>query len=335
MCRISLYLLMTAFICSYLASCAGNPEVMIEKDTVYEKIETAEEAEYLLGAGDVVEIVYHNTPRQDEKEYVLSVGDIIRVEFTYHGDIDRELTIRPDGKVALPRVGEIDAAGITASMLRQRLVRKFSKVFKDPEVTLTIIQYNRAIDRLKKAITTAPRGQSKLTTIRPDGYITFPMLREIKAAGLSLPSLKKIVSAEYKAIIDNLTVSLILKVMNGNLVYVMGEVDEPNYYLMLGPTTVMQVVSFAGGFLDTAEKSTVLVISKNRDNRPVGRIVNIRDVIANGNIAGDIVLRQYDIVYVPKSKIAQRGVNVEQYINKIIPRFIGGINFGYDLSDDI
>ncbi len=319
----------------FLLSCAGDPEIRIEKDTVYKTMPGGRPEQYLLGAGDVVEIVYHNTPRREQKEYVLSVGDIIRVEFTYHEEINRELTIRPDGKVALPRVGEIDAAGLTASMLRERLMTKFGNVFREPEVTLTIVQYNRAIDRLKKAITTSPRGQSKLTTVRPDGYITFPLLGDIMAAGLTLPELKRITATRYSAIIDNLTVSLILKVMNGNLVYVMGEVREPNFYLMLGPTTVMQIVSFAGGFKNTAEKSSVLVIRKNRENKPEGRIVNIREVIARGNIAGDMVLRQYDIVYVPKTKIARKGEVVDQYINKIIPRFIGGVNFGYDLNDDL
>ena len=195
----------------------------------------------------------------------------------------------------------------------------YSNIYKDPVITITMIQYNRAIDHLKKAITTAPRGQSKLTTVRPDGYVTFPMITDIMAKGKTMPELKKLATQEYSKLIDNLTVSLILKVMKANLVYVMGEVAKPNYYLMEGPHTVTQILSRAGGVLNTGEKSTILVISRNEDRKPWGRLLNLNKVISEGNISEDLVLQQYDVVYVPKSTIARMNLFVEQYINKMIP----------------
>lgn len=315
-------ILLTLSICILCTSCTGLPEVSIIEDTVYEPPCPKIEHEYLLGPGDVIEIIYHYDPKPDASEYRLAVGDVIKVEFTYHNNANRTLTVRPDGNIALPRKGDVNVIGLTPTQLREKLTNLFSDDFKDPLITITMIQYNRAIDHLKTAITTAPRGQSKLTTIRPDGYISFPVIEDIKAEAMTLPKLRKIASEEYSKLIDNLTVSLILKIMKANLVYVFGEVENPNVYLMQGRTTVTQILATAGGVLDTAQKRTILVVSRDKERRPWGRLVNLEKIIQEGNISRDITLNQYDIIYVPKSAIARADLWVDQHINQIVPEFI-------------
>lgn len=320
----------------FWVSCAGPPEVGITETTVYELPVPQVEYEYLLGPGDVIEIVYHYTPKPDRSEYYLAVGDVFKIEFAYHTEMNRHLTVRPDGNVSMPRIGDVPVIGLTPGQLKDKIIAQYSEDFKNPVVTVTMTQYNRAIDHLKKAITTAPRGQSKLTTVRPDGYITFPMLPyDIKASGRSVPQLKKVATVEYSKLIDNLTISLILKVMKANLVYVMGEVQNPNYYLMEGPTTVTQILARSGGVLNTAEKETVLIVTRDKKRRPVGKIVNLKEIIEKGNIGYDVLLNQYDVVYVPKTRIARADVFVDQYINQIVPKFFrAGIGVSYRLDDD-
>ncbi len=329
--KTAIALLTIGFFC---LSCAGPAEVGISEDTVYTPPMPRVEYEYEVGPGDVIEIIYHYTPKPDTKEYYLSVGDVLRVEFTYHGNIDRELTIRPDGNISMPRKGDVYALGLTPSQLQEKLTKLYSEDFKDPVITITLIKYNRAIDHLKIAITTAPRGQSKLTTVRPDGYLSFPMLDDILAKGKTIPRLKAIVTAEYKKLIDNLTVSIILKVMKANLVYVMGEVAKPDYYLMEGQTTVTQILSRAGGPLDSGDRRTILIISRDKERRPWGRLVNLEKILYYGNVSQDIILNQYDVVYVPKTAIARRNLFVEQYINGMVPDFFSAdYNIGGTLLD--
>jgi polysaccharide export outer membrane protein len=151
----------------------------------------------------------------------------------------------------------------------------------------------------------------------------------VLAGGKTVPQLKKIVSKEYQEQIDNLTLTLILKVMNANLAYIFGEVSNPSRYLMEGNETVSQVISRAGGVTDEAERSTVLVISRDKNRRPWGRLVNLENILRDGDISQDIVLNQYDIVYVPRSRIAKSNLWVEQYINKMIPsNLIGPYELG-------
>jgi protein involved in polysaccharide export with SLBB domain len=309
-------LLVLLFFC---VSCAGEPEVGIPGDILYEQPMPLVEYEYELGPGDTLEIVYHYTPKPDTSEYFIAVGDVLKVEFAYHKNINRTLTVRPDGNVAMPRKGDVHVLGLTPFHLQGKIQELYSGEFKDPLVTITMIQYNRAIDHLKKAITTAPRGQSKLTTVRPDGYISFPMLTDIMARGRTVPELKALATEEYKKLIDNLTVSLILKVMKANLVYVMGEVASPNSYIMEGPQSVSQILARAGGVMNTADRSTILVISRDENRRPWGRLVNLKEILYDGNISQDIILQQYDVVYVPKTAIARRNLFFEQYIDNMIP----------------
>lgn len=318
-----------------MASCAGPPEIAITKDTVHPHPMPRVEYEYELGPGDVIEIIYHYTPTSETQEYYLAVGDVFKVEFSYHKDINRTLTVRPDGSVTLSRKGSVKVLGLTPTQLQEKITDLYSFEFKDPVVTVTMIQFNRAIDHLKKAITTAPRGQSKLTAVRPDGYISFPMLSDILARGKTMPALRDIVTKEYSKLIDNLTISLILKVMKANFVFIMGEVAKPDYYIMEGPQTVTQIISRAGGFLNTAETETILVISRDDQRRPWGRLLNLKKILKQGNISEDFILQQYDIVYVPKSVIARRNLFVEQYINKMIPaNLLEPYNLGGTLIDN-
>jgi polysaccharide export outer membrane protein len=301
-------------------SCAGPPEVGISEDTIYdETVYRYFKHDYELGPGDVLEIVYHYTPKPETRVYRIAVGDMMRVEFAYHEGMNRELTVRPDGNITIPRKGQVEVIGLTATEVQQKLTDLLSTEFRDPLITVTLTQYNRAIDYLKKAITTAPRGQSKLTTLRPDGWVSFPVIEDIKAAGKTIPELRQEVQEEYSKLIDHMTVTLILKVMKANLTYISGEVRNPNLYLMQGPTTVLQLVSMAGGMLPGAERRQILVISRDEEKRPWARLVDLEAEIGEGNVSRDIVLSQYDVVFVPKSSIARRNQWVDLYINNLIP----------------
>lgn len=325
------FFLFTVFL---MIGCTG-PRISITEDTVYETPLPQTTFEYYLGPGDVVEIIYHFENRPSQQEYTFSVGDVLLVEFFYHPEMNKQVIIRPDGMITLPLKGDINAGGLTPTQLKSKIALLFADMFKDPVVTVTLIEFDQAINRLREAITTATRGQSKTTTIRPDGYVSFPLIGDIRAAGLTLPRLRDIVVSEYSKVVDRLSISVNLAEIRSNLVYVLGEVKKPDYYLMMGPTTLTQILSQAGGFLDTAEKCSVLVLSRNHDRKPVGKIVNLDEVIGKGNIGQDLLLKQFDVVFVPKSRIAKADLFVDQYINQIIPRmFRASINYGYDLNDD-
>ncbi|BBO68086.1 hypothetical protein DSCA_20160 [Desulfosarcina alkanivorans] len=314
-----------------IIGCVG-PTVEIKKDAYYSEKIVEKTSNYILGQGDTIQITYFFSTQPSEEEYLLEVGDVINVNFLYHPETNKRATIRPDGKITLSRKGDIRAAGLSTLQLKNKIVEIYSDTFKNPELTIELIEFSQALKGFKEAVKSDRGGHSKTMLIRPDGYISpFFLETDTKASGQTVKQLEKTLSANYKKRFSSVAISIALYSTNSNLVYVNGEVRKPDSYQLVGPTTVTQILSEAGIIFETASLKTVLVLSRSLDGKPVGRLVNIEDVLKNGNIGEDIFLKRFDVVFVPKNKIAQANQFIDQYINKIIPRDIS-MNFTYRIN---
>ena len=82
-------------------------------------------------------------PPQEQGEYVLQVGDAIDVTYYYHPDNNQaNLLVRPDGKVYLPLIGEVQAAGLTAPQIADAIVKRSSTSLRDPKVAVNVRTLN-------------------------------------------------------------------------------------------------------------------------------------------------------------------------------------------------
>jgi polysaccharide export outer membrane protein len=317
---------------SIYVSCTTGPSISIEKDTIYEGPVVKADSDYILGPGDTVQVTYFFGTQQIEKEYTLEVGDVMEIEFYYHSEINKIVKIRPDGKITLARKGDIRAAGLTTRQLKENITSLYSDSFKDPSVTITLIEFNQALQGFKEAVKSDRFGQSKLFLIRPDGYANlFHLERDIRAAGFTLPQLKTVIEEAYHQKFAGLAISLALENTNSNLVYVSGQVARPGTFTLIQPTTVAQIVSQAGIIWENAALDSIIVVSRSPEGRPAGRLVNLNKVIGEGNIGHDVLLRRFDIVYVPKNTITKANVWVDQYLNGIVPDWVR-MNFQYGLG---
>jgi polysaccharide export outer membrane protein len=282
---------------------------------------------YRLAAGDVLEFLYLTIPIVHEQAYKLSVGDQVDVEFHFHPQMNRTVRVRPDGKISVPRKEDTAAAGLSADELRKKLVDMYSDILKQPEITVTVREYNARLAELQKAISTAPNGQARVITVQPDGNISLPLISEVRAEGKSVPDLTKETNQRYSKLIGDMQVSVILKEVTGNLVFVDGEVAKPGVFTMKGPTTVQEALAMAGGLTSLSEPRSVLVISKAPNGRFFTRVANL----ANLSSATDYLLYRNDLVYVPKSLIARADLWAEQNITKLL-LFTG---WGMGLTGDL
>lgn len=73
------------------------------------------------------------------EDYYLGVGDRIRVEFFYYSDQGRDLVVRPDGRVTLPGMGDIVAAGRTPDDLAREIETHFGNILLDPGATVSVL----------------------------------------------------------------------------------------------------------------------------------------------------------------------------------------------------
>src|SRR6185295_11169335 len=75
-------------------------------------------------------------------DYVIGADDLLSVVFWRDKDMSSEVAVRPDGKISLPLLNDIQAAGLTPSQLRDRLTEDAKRYLEDPNVTIVVRQIN-------------------------------------------------------------------------------------------------------------------------------------------------------------------------------------------------
>jgi polysaccharide biosynthesis/export protein len=78
----------------------------------------------------------------DSDSYVIGPEDVLDVYVWKETDLSRRVPVRLDGKISIPLVGEIQAAGITPLQLKERLIQKFKDYVEVPNVTVTVLEAN-------------------------------------------------------------------------------------------------------------------------------------------------------------------------------------------------
>ena len=76
------------------------------------------------------------------EEYRLGPGDVLTIGVWGYEDLQvKELVVRPDGKIAFPIAGEIQATGVSSGELTELLTKRLSQFVNDPTVTVNIIRF--------------------------------------------------------------------------------------------------------------------------------------------------------------------------------------------------
>jgi protein involved in polysaccharide export with SLBB domain len=73
--------------------------------------------------------------------YVIGVGDVLRIDFFYYPQYNVDATVRPDGVVSIPLVGEIMARGMKPSEVEDIIRARYAQVVAEPEVTVMVIEF--------------------------------------------------------------------------------------------------------------------------------------------------------------------------------------------------
>ncbi len=257
--------------------------------------------EYKIRPGDVIEIIYHMLYEENPAQYLLEIQDSVKIEFFNQPELSRTVSLRSDGKITLPLVGDIHAAGLSTLQLENEVIKRYKKYLIDPIVTIYLERSNVKIDELKKAITTAPRGQSKISPVRPDGRTSFPFIGDIKVAGLTVEEVRKVINEKYRSFVRNLEITVVIERVVNPTIFVSGEVNGPGDLTITGPLYLSQVISRAKGLTPTADGKHVMVIRRFGVSKPVAFHVNLDAVLLKGDISKDILLTEDDMVYVPRA----------------------------------
>jgi polysaccharide export outer membrane protein len=272
--------------------------------------------EYRMGPGDVLEIVYHIKYEKTPQDYRMEIQDRLSVHFPYHPQFSSSVLVRTDGKITLPLIGDMLAEAKTPTELAMILNQEYKKYLINPSITVSLEEFNVKIAELKKAITTAPRGQSKIAPVAPDGRIAFPLIGSLQAQGFTLSQLEKIVNENYGKQVRNLNATLILLEIHHPKLYVLGEVEKPGAYDIASVPNVLNALTISGGFKKSGMLEEIAVFRNEGLERPIAFTVDIKTAMQTGNALTNVKLKPGDIIYVPKTRIDDINDIVERVFTK-------------------
>ena len=81
-------------------------------------------------------------PATTDAEYKIGPQDVLRIDVWKEPDISRVIPVRPDGKITVPLLNDVQASGLTAMQLAASLRDGLSKYLTSPQVTVTVTDSN-------------------------------------------------------------------------------------------------------------------------------------------------------------------------------------------------
>lgn len=144
-------------------------------------------------------------------------------------------------------------------------------------------------------------GERDLTTdvtVRPDGKISLPLLNDVVAGGFTPEQLRQRLTTSAKRFIEAPVVTVVVRQVNNNRVFITGQVLRSGPYVLSGPTTVLQLLSLAGGFTEFADRKHIL-ITRIENGVQSALTFNYDDVIKRQDLRQNVILKVGDTVVVP------------------------------------
>ena len=81
-------------------------------------------------------------PPVDNKNYVIGPEDVISINVFHEQELTRAESVRPDGKITMPLIGDMQAEGLTPERLKKQMTQALSTYINNPDVTITIMAVN-------------------------------------------------------------------------------------------------------------------------------------------------------------------------------------------------
>ncbi len=138
---------------------------------------------------------------------------------------------------------------------------------------------------------------TRVVPVRPDGKISLPLAGEVEAAGRTPAELQASLTRALKPYIQDTTVAVLVREINGARVFVLGEVTKPGAFPLRGSMTVMQAIALAGGRTEFAKDKVVWL--RERAAGKTERVSLSFGELVTGEAAGALWMRPGDVLYVP------------------------------------
>ena len=145
-----------------------------------------------------------------------------------------------------------------------------------------------------------------IVTVQPDGFVSLPLVGDIKIGGSTLEQIKKILIEKSSVRLRNPEITLKLKEFEKPYFIVSGHIKNPGRYDFRGKTLLSEALAIAGGFTESSTTSQVFLFRKLNAEWSEVIEINMKDsVIKEKQLKEDITLRPGDMLFIPQNKISK------------------------------
>lgn len=134
--------------------------------------------------------------------------------------------------------------------------------------------------------------------VRPDGGISFPLCGDISAKDRSVVDLQDEIARRLSRYVSDPVVTVSVAEVQGNKIYVIGQVARPGFFVVNPQVDVLQALSMAGGTTPFANLNDIKILRRNGSAQEVLEF-RYNDVINGRRLEQNIILQSGDIVIVP------------------------------------
>jgi polysaccharide export outer membrane protein len=243
-----------------------------------------------------------------ESPYTIGVDDVLAVSVWDNKDLEQVVFVRPDGKISLPLLGEVQAGGLTVAKLAAILSEMYGKTIKGAEVTVAVREI-----RSRPIFFVGGVGRAGPMQLTQD----LTLLQAISMAGGLTPTADlesafvlrgdQRIPVDFVKLVQKGDVGQNVKLRPGDtvvvpvadVVYVQGEVKTPGAIKFTKDLTMVKVIAQAGGFTPLAAPKKVTLLRGDGVKKESIR-VNVSDLMSDPETARDLPLKPNDIIIVPQ-----------------------------------
>ena len=180
----------------------------------------------LLCLAGIVPAHAQDSAQRQAANYLIQPGDLLEISVWREDYLEREVAVQPDGRIAFPLVGVVDAAQSTVDEVQIRVAQRLSQYIPDPVVTVSI------------------------------------------------------------------------KEIRGNRIYILGQVNRPGQFVMNPTIDIMQALALAGGTTPFAELNDIKILRRSGNTQTLIEF-RYNDIARGRNLQQNIILQSGDVIIVP------------------------------------
>ncbi len=141
--------------------------------------------------------------------------------------------------------------------------------------------------------------------LQPDGYVSLPLIGEVKLAGKTLDQARAAIVAKADERLADPEVTVLLKEYVKPYFVVAGEVAHPGRFELHGEVSLVEALAVSGGLKDSAKRTQVILVRKANQEMAEVKLLDLRKMMAAANIREDIAIHSGDMIVVPRNFISR------------------------------